>query len=153
MKTIKLTQNKVTIVDDEDFEYLSQFKWHYMGYAVRHSTSKFGLKRKSIFIHREVINAPDDMEVDHINGDKLDNRKTNLRICTHAENQRNRKIDKDNKSGYRGVSKHQNKWLVHLILNGKIVFNKTFDTPEEAALAYDEAAKKYHGRFAKLNFK
>lgn len=95
--------------------------------------------------------------IDHINGDGLDNRKQNLRICTKSENACNRGIDRDNTSGYKGVcyisnkTKRVKRWIAQIAINKKHICIGYFHTKEEAAIAYNEAATKYHGEFAKLN--
>lgn len=109
MQTIKLTQNKVAIVDDEDFTYLNQWKWYarkdrHCFYAQR--KFKSGEKWKNVMMHRFIIKPPNDMFIDHINRNGLDNRKKNLRIVTHSQNHFNEKIRTDNTSGHKGVYWH-----------------------------------------------
>lgn len=149
MKLIPLTQGKSTVVDDDDYELLSLRKWHYLkiGYAARRTEEQY------IYMHREIMSAPTGMEVDHINGDGLDNRRSNLRVCTHAENMRNRKLAKDNTSGYIGVTwnKERSKWQSQIGVSGKNINIGCFPAIEDAARAYNEAAKKYFGEFARLN--
>lgn len=149
---IKLTQGKFTIVDDEDFEYLSQWKWFYNnGYAVRMSPRGEG-KRRRILMHRVIMDTPDDMDVDHINHITLDNRRENLRNCTTAENMYNRKPDKGNRSGFKGVSDNHGRFKARIMIYGNLLYLGTWDTPEEAARSYDKAAVKYFGEFARTNF-
>lgn len=152
MKEIILTQGKVALVDDEDFERLNKHKWYCRnGYAVR--MTKFSLgKRQAILMHREIISPPQGLVVDHINGDGLDNRKKNLRACTHAENIRNQKLNRLNTTGYKGVCVNSKKWIARIKINGKLLYLGRYNTPEEAAQVYDEAARKYFGKFAKVNF-
>jgi hypothetical protein len=150
-KIIPLTRGKETIVDDEDFEWLSQWKWIYLnsgdGYAVRYSGGK------SILMHREIMKADDGTEVDHRFGNTLINQKYNLRICTHKDNMHNRKISKDNTSGFKGVSLRQSsRWYAHIRVNGKTRHLGSYLNKINAAHAYDEAAKKYFGEFARTNF-
>lgn len=154
-KSITLTQGKVALVDDEDFEYLNQWKWFAekrgsgLVYAVRN------VKQKPLHMHTQIIKTPKGMVTDHINGDGLDNRRCNLRACTHGENMRNRKVGQvNNKSGYKGAhwSKRQEKWKAEIRVNGKSIHLGYFNDLIEAAQAYDRAARKYHGKFAKLNF-
>ncbi len=103
-------------------------------------------------MHNLIINTPDGMEADHINGNTLDNRRSNLRICTRGQNQRNRRGNLNGTSKYKGVSfKNENKKWVAQIGFKKNMFIGYYKTEIEAALAYNEAAKKYHGKFARLN--
>ena len=111
-------------------------------------------RQAGLQIHRLIMDAPKGMCVDHINGNPLDNRKSNLRICTNAENQRNRGANKNNKSGYKGVywTKPNKRWLSQIRHNGKQVYIGHYKNKEEAARAYDKKAKELHGEFAYLNF-
>src|SRR5688572_4947824 len=106
MKEIPLTQGKVALVDDEDYEWLNRWKWTFQecksgnGYAVRYS------RGRREYMHRLVLNAPTGTEIDHVaTGDTLNNQRTNLRVCTRAQNLANRNIGKNNTSGYKGVRK------------------------------------------------
>lgn len=135
MQTIQLTQGKSTLVDDENFNYLNLFKWYYSrGYAFRK------LNRKHIALHRFLLNPPKNKEVDHINGDRLDNRQENLRICDKADNCLNRGLKSDNTSGFKGVSwnKEKNKFEARIQKYGKRLHLGLFDRAEEAAKAYNE---------------
>lgn len=153
MKTITLTQGKVALVDDEDFERINQFKWYYgEGYAIREIQTGVGRKaRKTIRMHRMVTDTPEGMEVDHINHDKLDNRKTNLRVCNRLANGKNKMMSKRNKSGYKGVHARYGRWVAVIRFNWKLYHLGVFDTPEEAARAYNKAAVEYFGEYAYLN--
>lgn len=153
MKIIVLTKNKSTIVDDDVYEWASKLKWCFNNnYAVRSSNRIHG-KQFQIYLHKEIMNAPKGIQVDHINGDKLDNRKENLRLCTIQENSRNYSLPRHNTSGYKGISwlKRINKWQAQISINNKIVYIGVYFNKEDAAKAYNEAAIKYHGDFAKLN--
>jgi hypothetical protein len=99
------------------------------------------------------MKTPKDMDTDHINGDGLDNRRDNLRVCNCAQNQRNRGKQNNNQSGLKGVSWHKKgkKWITQLKLNKKNIYLGLFKNKERAAVAYNEAATKYHGEFARLN--
>ncbi len=123
MKEIQLSQGKIAVVDDEDYEYINQWKWSYLssGYAVRSLWSLLG--SKTILMHRIIANTPIGMDTDHINGNRLDNRKSNLRVCTHAENTRNIPMHKDNKIGYKGVQKHGKSWRARILVNGKQIIS------------------------------
>jgi len=153
-KIITLTQGKEAIVDDVDFDELSKYKWYYdtYGYAGRTISRKLG--KKNIKMHRVIMKTPTGMETDHLDGNPLNNQRNNLRICTHSENIKNQKRRADNTSGYRGVSFRSDtgKWGACIWNNNQHYSLGAFENPIDAALAYDEAAKKYHGEFARLNF-
>ena len=149
MKEIPLTQGKVAIVDDEDYERLSQRKWHYhqTGYAVRTSQGN-----KTIRMHREIMGAKADQEVDHHNHDTLDNRRENLRLCSANENCHNRVINNNKK--YKGTTwkKDHRKWNARIRLDGHLYHLGYFDDETNAAYAYDDAARELFGEFAFTNF-
>lgn len=157
-KQISLTQGLFATVDDTDFEFLNQWKWcaHTKDgkkfYAVRS-----GLRlpfQKTIYMHRVIMNTPDDMDVDHRDGNGLNNTRGNLRNCTNTQNQRNREKLSNNTSGYKGVTwnKEREKWVAQIKVNGKLIRLGRFSKIEDAAHAYDQAAKKYFGEFARTNF-
>jgi hypothetical protein len=154
---IKLTQGKYAIVDDKNYNYLNQFKWCYKknsynnGYAFRVKVKNN--QRLYIAMHRLIMNCPNSKQIDHINRDGLDNREVNLRVCTANENNKNARIRKDNKSGYKGVSwyPNRNKWRCVIAVNKKQIYLGYFIEPKEAAKAYNKAAIKYFGEFANLN--
>ena len=153
MKKIKLTQGKYAIVDDEDFAYLNQWKWYFnnKGYAVKNNWEN--KKWKTIYMHRLIMNTLKKMETDHINGNKLDNRRCNLRICTKSQNQINSNVNIKNSSGYKGVCWHKdrNKWQVQIEFNGKKYYLGYFVDKIGAAKAYNQKAKELFGEFAYLN--
>ena len=156
MKEIILTQGRVALVDDEDFEELSRYQWcaaknRNKFYAHRKERDSQG-KRYSVYMHREVLKTPHDMHTDHIDGDGLNNMRANLRICTIAENQRNRGKQSNSTSKFKGVTwqKVSNKWRARITVNGKKKHIGCYVTAEEAYRAYCEAAKKYHGGFAHI---
>jgi hypothetical protein len=150
MKYIELTRGKVAIVDDEDFERLNQLKWHVtrFGYA-----GHWFPKKKYVFMHNLIQKVPIGMQPDHINRNKLDNRKCNLRICTKSENNINKSLHPCNTSGFRGVHfyKSRKKWQAYINKDSKRTFLGYFKTKEEAALVYNNFALKYFGEFAVLN--
>jgi len=151
MKTIKLTQGKETIVDDEDYEELSKYKWYYAnGYAVRNQKNESG-KYGMIYLHRIVAQTELEKQTDHINADPLDNRRANLRNVTIAQNSRNRKRNKISKSGYKGVlyRKDRNKWRAMIGFNGRKINLGQFNTPEEAHEAYCIASTLYHKEYGR----
>lgn len=156
-KEIPLTQGKFALVDDDVYEWASEYKWYADGKAGRlyarrnEGTWPF---QKAVRLHREILNAPEGIFIDHINGDGLDCRRINMRLASSAENQRNRSTPANNKSGYKGVSwyKPLSKWRAAIKAGDKTMHIGYFDDLEAAARAYDDAARKYHGEFARTNF-
>jgi AP2 domain/HNH endonuclease len=156
MKTISLTRGKFALVDDEDHERLSKFKWHpCTRYAQRYVMIRAG-KSIRMLMHRELLGleAGDPRHVDHVDGNGLNNQKSNLRFATRAQNAMNSKTYRSNNSGFRGVSfyKRAGKFQAHIQTNCRHKGLGLFDTAEEAARTYDSAAVRLHGEFARLNF-
>lgn len=152
-RLIPLTRGQFAIVDAEDYARLSLYTWFAEGtaknyYAVRKENGR------SIKMHREITGAPDHLVVDHIDHNGLNNRKSNLRVCTFAENCRNLRNVRRKTSKYKGVcwKKRLKKWAAAISCNNKTYHLGYFKHEMDAALAYDEAARKYHGQFAALNF-
>jgi HNH endonuclease len=157
-KQIQLSQGVFTVIDDEDFEYLNQWKWRInnYGYAVRNQNIKSPSGKKTsriIRMHRVILNPDSNLQVDHINNDKLDNRKINLRQCTNQENGRNRPKPITNTSGFKGIEwlERNKKWRARIGVNKVLIHIGLFSCKIEAAKAYNNAALKYHGQFANLN--
>lgn len=171
MKEIILTQNQVALVDDEDYEFLNQWKWQAWvtesgnWYAsrgqIKGEYTRY-INRKTIKMHRLIMNAPDGVEVDHWDNNSLNNQKSNLRLSTKNQNQHNQRIRSSlNKaSQFKGVNllkcKKKNKiyeyWVSYLRLNNKPIYLGSFKSEIEAAKAYDSKATELFGEFAKLNF-
>lgn len=151
MKQIPLTQGKFAIVDDEDFDFLNQWKWccRSDGYAVRGRMKSEYPGTICIRMHRFILNVDNDKMVDHINGNRLDNRKSNLRACNQSENMNNGSMHKDSIVPFKGVSKKRNKFRARIFVRGVEYSLGSFDTPEEAHEAYCKKAKELCGEFAR----
>ncbi len=152
MKKVKLTRGKFATVDNDVYEKVNKYNWYYIegGYAARDDFSSG--KRKMVYMHRFIMDPPEGMVIDHINGKKHDNRKENLRICTHRQNSWNAKKRTDNKSGYRGVSwdKSKQKWGVRLKVGNLYKFGGYFTNKIEASKRYGELVEKYRDEFSKV---
>lgn len=148
---ISLSQGKFAIVDEDDFENLMQWKWHYTntGYARRNDKTN---NRKAIKMHRYIMDAPEGMDVDHINGNGLDNRKSNLRIVTHQNNQFNMRSNRGS-SKYKGVSfdKQTGLWRAYICISGKLKALGRFSCERQAGETYNKSTKELHGEFCRLN--
>lgn len=138
------------IVDQEDYEWLNQWRWHIdaYGYAVR--------SQKPRLMHRLIMGNPPGLTIDHCKGDKLDNRRSKLRVCNHVENTRNMRIHRDNHSGFKGVAfkndqPRKKPWAALIMVNRRTFHLGHYSTALEAASAYNEAAIKHFGEFARLN--
>lgn len=153
---IPLTQGRVALVDDEDYAYLINRNWMISsnGYAVRYDK-----KQKIAYMHRDILHlaSGDKRQADHISGDKLDNRRTNLRVVTQSQNAQNRnKYSCRGKTSsiFKGVywDKQKKKWRAHITVMRKMIALGRFSDEVEAAKAYDAAARIYFGELAKTNF-
>lgn len=150
MRKIKLGNSiKYVLVDNQDYDKVSQFNWSLVtkGYAIT------GGRGATMAMHRFILGLvkEDKIEVDHVNGNKLDNRKSNLRLATPSQNRWNTTKRKHNTSGYKGVYYHYGKWQARIGINYREITLGTFNKPEKAAEAYNDAARVLHGEFAKLN--
>ncbi|HDZ13321.1 hypothetical protein LCGC14_1284510 [marine sediment metagenome] len=157
MKRIPLTQGQFALVDDEDYEELSKHKWCLrqkgdgLFYAGRNNWHD--KKSHSITIHQQLMNLPENHEIDHRDGNGLDNRRSNLRVCTHRQNLQNQKRQKNNKCGFKGVhwNNSSKKWRAKIFVNGKNIHLGVFFCLIQAAKAYNKAAVRYFGEFARVN--
>jgi hypothetical protein len=162
IRLIGLTRNKFAIVDADDYERLKGFNWSARygtntWYAVRCSRAAERRKSRIVWMHNVILPPPKGKIVDHFNHNGLDNRRTNLRIATRGENTCNCGKRKGCSSRFKGASFHKNRrgrkhWDGYINVNGRRISLGRFMTEVEAAKAYDAAAKKYHGEFARLNF-
>ena len=161
MKTIKLTKGQVALVDDEDYEKLSQWKWYAQYrkgtgcyYAIRSDYS--GDSQKSVYMHRYILGleAGEKKVINHKNHNTLDNRKENIEICSHKENIRFSRKKKSSTKGYKGIYRvnSSRKWTAQISVDGERIYLGVFSNEKDAALAYDWGAKKYFGKFAYVNF-
>jgi hypothetical protein len=162
MKEIKLTRGQVAKVCDCHAHLLEGYKWtaqwhkeRQTYHAVRYVSvleRVFG-GAKSISMHRVIDGTPKGFVTDHIDHDTLNNQCSNLRTATNAQNQYNISKRKNNKSGYKGVQQiGEKKWIATIALGAWAKHLGTFKSPEDAARAYDQAAREHHGEFAKTNF-
>lgn len=161
MKRITLRKRdgsvKYAIVDNKDFEELNSHKWSHAVFNEKRGSGRREVvmrteKGKSIYMAIEIMKAPKGMKVDHKNKNPLDNRRTNLRICTNSQNLMNRGKTKVNKTGYKGVSKAGNKFRAQITTNRKSEYIGTYSTAREAAHAFDERALARDPKFSLLNF-
>jgi hypothetical protein len=157
-RRIYLDEGIYAILDLRDYYRYGGLKWCLGGHADKIYAIRGQIdgpdEIKTVRLHRLIMNAPKDLLVDHRNGNSLDDRRANLRFATISENQCNSRKRKNATSKYRGVCfcKREQKWLVQVNKAGKRKFYGFFKSEIEAARAYDEAAKKLHGEFARLNF-
>jgi len=140
------------LVDDDTFDELNQYNWCFDGDYASRCIKENGKWRK-LKMHRIIMNPENTMQIDHIDGDKLNNQKSNLRTCTNAENSRNKKLRSDNKSGAKGVhfSKRDKVFTAYITFNRKNIHLGTFKEKEFAIKAYNDAALMYFNKFANLN--
>lgn len=161
MKTLPLSRGLFATVDDEDYELVSQWKWHALKnerrgrariYAARSAWS--GGSRSYIYLHRFIMQPGQGQQVDHIDNDSLNNMRSNLRICTHAENVRNVPRKCKNNSGYTGVAfrKDTGKYVAQISIDGRMRFFGCYEKASDAARIRDIAALVWHKKFAVLNF-
>lgn len=160
MQKLKLKNGEYTLLDDEDYSKFSGFVWNILNSSRKHKYVARGArtqgKYRKILLHREILEAPKDLMVDHINGNTLDNRKSNLRLVTRNKNLQNSKLRSDSKCSYKGVRrikrKKQDKFSARIQIDKNTrLYLGYFDSEKEAALAYNEAAIKHFGEYANLN--
>lgn len=149
MKYIRLSTGDIATVDNADFNWLNQWNWHLSGagYAMR---SELG---KSIYMHTLLSNGPKGMDTDHVDGNRLNNSRSNLRVCTRSQNMMNARKQSNNTSGYKGVSwqKNAKKFSAYIQVGGKKKHLGLFTNAIEAAKAYNNAALDHFGGYCRLN--
>jgi hypothetical protein len=154
---IPLTQDRWALIDDADYEAVSKTNWCFIkgrhdgvtGYAQSNILQDDGT-RKRTFLHQHLLGHR--QQVDHADGDGLNNRRSNLRVVTDVQNRMNSRTYKNNKSGFKGVHLHVGRWVATIKVNNKSTHLGRFDTAEEAARAYDQAALEHFGSYARINF-
>lgn len=158
MKEIPLTQKKAALVDDDDYEVLAHHNW----YAAKDHGGNWYAQRARpgapgcvIFMHREILQAPNGVFVDHRDGNSLNNTRRNIRLCNKSQNGGNAKLPKHNTSGFKGVhvnNRPDKPWKAVICYQGKRIYMGMFSDPADAARVYDAKAKELFGEFARLNF-
>lgn len=152
MRQIELTQGKIALVDDEDAGRVSLYPWH----AVKIREEFYAattISGRRMYLHRFITEAPRGFDVDHVNHDGLDNRRKNLRVCTHQQNLVNQKKQSGRSSRYKGVTwdKSRNRWRAQTKVLGRAVYLGYFRSEIQAAGAYDNFMRDLHGEYALLN--
>ncbi len=161
VREIPVNQGYVVLVDDDDFDWLNQWKWNVQApdsrrrnlYARRHFYPGSGGRRKLVLMHRLLLRAPVGLQIDHVDRNPLNNQRSNLRLATNRLNSANGCMKRANTSGFRGVSQRPSgRWRAAISVDCRTEWIGLFDEPEQAAQAYDDAARAAHGPFAVLNF-
>jgi hypothetical protein len=161
VKEIPLTQGQIALIDDEDWELISQYRWHagWLGGAfyaksnVNYTATDGRRRQKTLMMHRLIMGGGDgSLQVDHRNGDTLDNRRSNLRWATRSQQRQNSVTPRSSSVRFKGVtSRPDGKWRARITVSGKVRHLGLFDTKQDAALAYNQKASELFGEFARLN--
>lgn len=156
MKLVPVGKSDFAMVDDDDYDTLSKFKWGLRTKGQNKYAQTWSSERqRCIMMHRMIMRPQKTQMVDHIDRNGLNNQKTNLRVCTHEQNMRNAVFPKRNgfkNSTYKGVTRNHKNWKARISVCGEQVYIGTFRTEEAAARAYDKYASRVSGSFARLNF-
>jgi hypothetical protein len=151
MTEIKAVSGQTILVDDADYDTLSAHRWYvHLAHKVYYATAD--VNRHRISIHQMIMNAPKGVDVDHINGNGLDNRRSNLRLATRGQNIANSRMYSNNTTGYRGVIAYGGGWRAQLKCQQRLFTSPNFKTKEEAALFRDELVRVMLGDTVYLNF-
>jgi len=152
---VPLTQGQIALIDDADEPIVAGVRWKVLDHGRRlYAVGRIVGSSSTFYMHRLLLDAPPGSDVDHLNGDGLDNRRENLRLATRSQNLWNSRLSAANKSGYKGVApgRQPGHWRALLVHNQRTISLGQYDTPEEAARAYDARARELHGAFARCNF-
>ncbi|MAU10639.1 MAG: Fis family transcriptional regulator [Anaerolineaceae bacterium] len=152
MRHIPLGRGAVALVDDADFPWLTSmgsWRLNSSGYAVHYATHNS--HRRTLYMHRLILKPDPGIQVDHINRDRLDNRRENLRFATRSQNQANKGLPINNTSQYKGVSWRKGKWEARIRYKDTRLYLGRFEQAQDAALAYDVASRQLYGDFAGCN--
>jgi len=152
---VTLTRGYEAIIDASDVPLVEGWNWYadvFGNTVYGKNRSRNGIKNITILIHRVIMGDPDGFQIDHIDGDGLNNRRSNLRFATHAENLRNRKMAKNNTSGFKGVywDLARKKWRARITFDGKIYYLGRYQEIDTAHSAYVAASEKLHGKFGRV---
>ena len=148
-KEIELKSGEIILVDNEDYERLSEHKWYKLKGA--RCTTTYAFNPAIGLMHRYIMKPPDSMQIDHIDGDGLNNQKSNLRIANQTQQNANQKKSKNKTSRYKGVHISKGKYRAQITVYGNVIRLGYYEDEREAAIVYNNAAKKYFGEYAKLN--
>lgn len=153
MRAIPLSNGIIIMVDNEDYERLRKSNWHHhkQGYSQRSKWNTEKKKPETVYLHREIMDVPKSMQIDHINRNVYDNRKKNLRVVKTIDNLVNRKFKKEPQSKYRGVYKKRNRFVANCFSEGKRFYCGSYGTEEEAAIAYNQKMFELFGEDAYQN--
>lgn len=154
MKLIPLTKGMTALASDEDFNEVSSFKWHAVQtkgtwYARRSIKGEKANRPKKVYLHRQLLKASPGDQVDHANGNGLDNRRENIRIASSAQNMQNRPVQRNNVSGLKGVHyrKDRGTYRARIVVDGREINLGTYKSPQDASRAYEKASAQYFGQF------
>lgn len=151
MARVFLASGETVLVDKRMVPLVSKYKWYRNSKGYAQCNWYDGTKYTTKKMHRVILRTPNGTTVDHINGNKLDNRVRNLRLCNYSQNSANCKKYKNNTSGFKGVHRSGKSWRAMIRVNYRLLSLGCFSAIEDAARAYNKAAKKYFGRFARVN--